>query len=122
MNKVVAKLACPYLVIKQPDTDAKMIRLFSRMAIVISMRLHALVFAAGQGVPLLGVVYDPKVNGFMEYLGQKNYVPLEGLTAEKLAAAVETTLHDGVPTQAAVLRLCNLAAENESYLKKLLEA
>ena len=28
----------------------------SRMQAVVSMRLHALIFAAGQGIPLAGVV------------------------------------------------------------------
>lgn len=122
IEKVTARLTCPYLVLEHPDTDSKMIRLFSRMKIVVSMRLHALVFAAGQGVPLLGVVYDPKVDGFLEYLGQKNYISLGDLTAEKLENAIGQTLQNGVPEADAVDRLRTLAADNEVYLKKLLEA
>lgn len=36
------------------------------------MRLHALIFAAGQGIPLAGVVYDPKVSAFLRYIGQRS--------------------------------------------------
>lgn len=36
---------------------------------VVSTRLHALIFAAGAGVPHVGLVYDPKVRGFLEDSG-----------------------------------------------------
>ena len=36
---------------------------------VIGMRLHALIFAATEGVPSLALAYDPKVSAFMEYVG-----------------------------------------------------
>lgn len=36
---------------------------------VLSTRLHALIFAAGAGVPHVGLVYDPKVRGFLEDSG-----------------------------------------------------
>ena len=52
------------------------------VSMVVSMRLHALIFAAGQGVPVVGISYDPKVSGFMDYLDQKNYVTLEDVLAE----------------------------------------
>ena len=122
IEKVTSLLRCPSLTLTQLDSDAKMIKFFGRMRIVVSMRLHALVFAAGQGVPLLGVVYDPKVDGFMEYLGQKNYLPLQEVTAERLTAAMEKTLRDGVPTAQAVARLRALSAQNEEYIRKVLQA
>ena len=83
-----------------------MIGLFRRMDIVISMRLHALVFAAGQGVPLLGIVDDPKVDGFLEYLGQRNYLALQQVSPAALREAIARTLRSGVPDQA----LCRPAA------------
>lgn len=120
IDKVIAQLHCPSLRLCPPDTDAKMLRLFQRMDIVIAMRLHALVFAAGQGVPLLGIVYDPKVDGFLEYLGQKNYLFLQDVTQAALDEAIDRTLQGAAPAQAAVDRLQKLAAENEKYLRKVL--
>ena len=39
------------------------------MDLVFGLRLHSLIFAASQGVPVLGVDYDSKIRGFMELAG-----------------------------------------------------
>ena len=61
----------------------------SRMQAVVSMRLHALIFAAGQGIPLAGVVYDPKVSAFLRYIGQEQFVDLAELTGQNLCAMMD---------------------------------
>ena len=57
--------------------------------LVISMRLHTLIFASGQGVPMVGIVYDPKVSGFLDYLGQDLYLPLQEVNLGALADLIE---------------------------------
>ena len=61
---VAARLRCPHLVLQAGDNAGEILTLVRRMSLVISMRLHVLVFASGQGVPLVGIVYDPKVSAF----------------------------------------------------------
>jgi hypothetical protein len=41
--------------------------------LVVGMRLHSLVFAASAGVPVVGLVYDPKVASLMTRLGVEQY-------------------------------------------------
>jgi len=48
----------------------EMLALFPHCRLVIGMRLHSLVFAAMSGVPLIGLSYDPKVESFLNFLGQ----------------------------------------------------
>ena len=38
--------------------------IINRLEIIIAMRLHSLIYAATQYVPMVGIVYDPKVEGF----------------------------------------------------------
>lgn len=45
-----------------------------RMGLVFGLRLHSLIMAAVQGVPVVGVGYDPKIRGFMELVGLGNLV------------------------------------------------
>lgn len=48
------------------------------------MRLHTLIYAAINSVPLIGLVYDPKINSFMEYTHQRHYVDVNEVTDENL--------------------------------------
>lgn len=43
--------------------------LLARCQLVVGMRLHALIFAVGAGVPCVPVVYDPKVSAFAGDVG-----------------------------------------------------
>ena len=65
-------------------STGEVIGVLSRMTAVVSMRLHGLIFAAGQGVPLIGVAYDPKVTAF-SYVEQTNHMQFEAVNEEDLS-------------------------------------
>jgi len=79
----------PHYFLDDAGAAGTIIGALSRMEVVVSMRLHALIFAAGQGIPLAGVVYDPKVSSFLRYVGQENFTSLEDLTEEALRAMID---------------------------------
>ena len=118
-KKTAEMVQCPCHVIAAPHDGHLIVGLMKRMTAVISMRLHALIFAAGQGIPLVGVVYDPKVSGFLDYLGQKRYVLLDDLQAESLRAMTEEAVAEHGTYCADNLR--RLAEENEAAARQLLE-
>ena len=87
------------------------------------MRLHALIFAAGQGIPLAGVVYDPKVSAFLRYIGQENFTDLETLTAEELRMMIDRAMAQAADKQAqaaAVRKLQELERGNVDVARRLL--
>lgn len=43
--------------------------LVARCSLVVGMRLHSLIFAAGTGVPFVPITYDPKVASFASEMG-----------------------------------------------------
>ncbi|MDI6828545.1 MAG: polysaccharide pyruvyl transferase CsaB [Armatimonadota bacterium] len=57
---------------------------------VVAMRLHALIFAAASGVPMLGITYDPKVESFLKLVSQE-MMSLDELRSGKLTRRVLDT-------------------------------
>ena len=93
------------------------------METVVSMRLHALIFSAGQGIPLAGVVYDPKVSAFLRYIGQENFTDLEDLTERTLPAMIDRAAAQASDKDAqaeAVRRLQELERGNVDAARRLL--
>lgn len=124
MEKVAALLDSPYYVISSVGSGPMAIGLLRRMDLLVSMRLHALVFAAGQGVPLVGAVYDHKVSAFLRYIGQELYTQLDSITAEALCGHIAIAVKSAGNTQAqkaAVERLRSLERGNTEAARALLE-
>ncbi len=51
-----------------------MLGIVKKSEMVISVRLHMLIYATMQSVPCIGIAYDPKVSSFQKYLGQPYYI------------------------------------------------
>ena len=113
----------PYHIVEHTGSSAHTIGLFSRMQAVVSMRLHALVFAAGQGVPLVGVVYDQKISSFLSYIGQDLYCALSQVTLEGLSAYLDAAcarIGDAEFLTGSVARLRGVEDVNSKTAQKLL--
>jgi polysaccharide pyruvyl transferase CsaB len=53
--------------------------------IVIGMRLHSLIYAASQYVPVVGVSYDPKIDQFLNRLDMKPAASTESFSIRKVS-------------------------------------
>ncbi|MDD3347377.1 polysaccharide pyruvyl transferase CsaB [Oscillibacter sp.] len=116
-------LDIPHYFLSDAGGAGTIIGALSRMEAVVSMRLHALIFAAGQGIPLAGVVYDPKVSAFLRYIGQECFTDLDALTADNLREMIDCCLKKAAhPTEqaAAVKRLQEMEEENVTVARRLL--
>lgn len=61
----------------------EMLALIGSAEMACGMRLHLLIFASVMDVPMIGIVYDPKIEGFMQYMNQKNYIHIENFNSEE---------------------------------------
>lgn len=52
-------------------TPEQLFQLVSQGKLMVGMRLHALIFAAAQQIPCIGISYDPKIDAFMQLMGEK---------------------------------------------------
>lgn len=120
VKAVAEKIHCPHLVLSAGTNGAEILALVRRMSLVISMRLHTLIFASGQGVPVVGIVYDPKVSGFLDYLGQDLYLPLQEVNLGALADLIDAAMAEEPFESENIQRLRRLSAENEALARRLL--
>ncbi len=66
-------------------TAAEILGVLSRCSLVISMRLHLLIYGAAAAKPLVGLTYDPKVDSMLAYMGYEPPLPLTALREGALA-------------------------------------
>ena len=116
-------LSVPHYFLDDAGGAGTIIGALSRMQMVVSMRLHALIFSAGQGIPLAGVVYDPKVSAFLRYIGQELFVDLSELTEADLRRMIDSCAaqsRDPGAQAAAVARLQEMEQGNVRVARRLL--
>lgn len=53
------------------ETPLEMVRQTADCDLIIGMRLHSLIYAASQLVPMVGISYDPKIDHFLRRLGME---------------------------------------------------
>jgi polysaccharide pyruvyl transferase CsaB len=77
------------IIIKNKYSVSQTLGIIKNMDMIIGMRLHALIYGASLQVPVLGLIYDPKVEGFLEYIKQPSAGNVENLNYEHLIQSIE---------------------------------
>jgi len=108
-------------VIDEEISTAMTVGLISRMSAVVSMRLHALIFAASQSVPVAGISYDPKVRAFLDYVGQDNCEGFESISYERLCGMIDAAAAaDSAELRRATESIKAIESRNRAAAKRLL--
>lgn len=95
-----------------PDKDYRVPEILGLMKgsqAVIGMRLHSLIYAASLNVPVVGIVYDTKVKGFLNYIGQPFMETVEEIQFESLFEKITYVIQQrGAITQELDKRMAEL--------------
>jgi len=78
----------PFILKNRYDID-KTLGIIKRMDLILGMRLHALIYAVSLSVPAIGLIYDPKVQGFLEYVKQPSGGNVADLKLDKLKKLID---------------------------------
>lgn len=76
-NRIINHMKREAYVLREDYRPEDVLAIIGEMEILVGMRLHALIFAGIQGVPMLGLEYDPKIPAFLQSVGQKNMGKLD---------------------------------------------
>ncbi len=90
----------------------RLLSVFSKMKLCIGMRLHTLIYSAVACVPLVGIVYDPKVSGFLDYIGISNCCDAKTVNEEMLISEIDKVISKADNTRA------QLEAQKAQFNKK----
>ena len=76
----------------------ELIGIISQSYLMIGMRLHTLIFSVGAAIPTVGIIYDPKIDGFLDYVDVKYRLYAEKFEAEKLSSYISEIMenYDGI--------------------------
>ena len=110
--KEAAKKLNRHMIFSEVFTYKKIMSIVSRAEFAMCMRLHALIYAARVGVPIIGLVYDPKVANFISYMNEEAQVDTSGLDLPALKAMIDRIMQDPAAAKE------KIAAERDR-LKKL---
>ena len=102
----------PCKVVDAPDDAPTSIGLIGMADCVLGMRLHSLIFAASVEVPFAGVSYDPKVSGFMSYLGSELCCDVADVSSEKLRFMIDEMQKNRADYQSIAKEFVQRAKEN----------
>lgn len=110
-EQVGARLKCPWHSVKHRYPMETIIGILARMKTVIGIRLHALMFSAGQGVPVVGLSYDIKVDGFLKYIGNHTCLPLSAVKAKDICRLIDECMSGALDGE--VRRTADMLRERE---------
>ncbi len=79
---------------RQECRVAEMLGLVKDAEVAVGMRLHSLIYAASLNVPVVGIVYDTKVKGFLDYIGQPLMETVEEISLERFYEKIKNALEN----------------------------
>lgn len=125
IENIQAKMKNKSYAITKKHSVSEILGIIGKTEMLIGMRLHALVFAASIGVPIVGIVYEPKVEGFLKYSNQASVGHVNSLEFDKAIKIIDDTwnnkerIKDQLKTTTASLK--ERALSNADIAVKIIE-
>ena len=102
-ERIAAKMQHKADIIRKRITIENTIGIIRDAKFVLAMRLHTLVYAVSMNTPVIAIKYDPKVDGFMEYLKQKYFLSVEAIEEEVLKLFVDKCAKEEIAEKSKLL-------------------
>ncbi len=123
-KEVISKMHAPAYILDKEYSPTEIMGMISQMEIILSMRLHTLIFATKQRVPIVGFIYDPKINNYLNLINMPNGGNVNNIDVDKTINEFENILnnYDSIVNDLNISarKLEEKAVLNEKYLETLL--
>lgn len=111
-KRIAGKMKNPSHIISGHISTENAIGIIREARIVLAMRLHSLIYGVSMNTPVVAIKYDPKIDGFMEYIDLKYFVDVEKTDAETLKKFCDENLERNSLSEELCEKLRNKAHEN----------
>jgi polysaccharide pyruvyl transferase CsaB len=115
-REIQEKMEAPSYLVETPNRPETMLGIIGCLDALVSLRLHTLIFAAKQRVPMVGCVYDPKVASFLQSLEMPSCGTPAQMTADSAFAALQGLLDGANDLE---VKVSKLEAESQETVKVL---
>ncbi len=88
-KEIMSKLTVPCVIIKSELKVQELMGVIALAELVVAMRLHTLIYAFSVDKPVIGLVYDPKIKAFMEYINQPTYFNIDNLDKNAVSETID---------------------------------
>ena len=124
-RRVLEKMKSPGLLLDRQLEPAELMGVIAEGKLCLAMRLHTIIFAARAAVPVVGLVYDPKVSSYLQELNMPAAGEVERFDRVRAIRCVDELMADYEQRQVALnersRQLIAAAGENERLLLDLLK-
>ncbi|MCL2048695.1 MAG: polysaccharide pyruvyl transferase CsaB [Defluviitaleaceae bacterium] len=94
LRETARELNCKHILLHKVYDYKTIMAIVARAEFAICMRLHALIYAASVGLPIIGLVYDPKVSNFISYMNEETQVDTSNLDLGALKGMIDRIMQD----------------------------
>ncbi|PKM49137.1 MAG: polysaccharide pyruvyl transferase CsaB [Firmicutes bacterium HGW-Firmicutes-7] len=112
-------------ILKQKHDVSEMIEIIGATKVVLSMRLHSLLYAAIQNVPMIGFIYDPKVEYYIRELNMYSAGDVSNFDLVNAKDIIDEIMRDYVKIQEQLAikvgEVKKKAVENREILGQLIK-
>lgn len=123
-REIASRLDGAAFCLQEKYLSEDMLSIIGNMDLMVGMRLHSLIYAAIQGVPMVGISYDPKCTAFLRSVGMEPLSTKENFSAEAFKENFDRIMKDGAQRAQTVsehvAELQNKLDANEDMICRLL--
>ena len=88
-RNISSKMKTPNTVIENRLSVSEFMSIICASDLCIGMRLHSLIYSVVGNTPLIGIAYDPKIKGFMNYMEQNMCIEISDINEDVAYKAVD---------------------------------
>lgn len=92
MKDINEQSAHELIIIDKKHSVEEVFSLIECFDVLVGVRLHALIFAAVAETPVVGISYDPKIDAFLQSIGEKAIGKINALDTQKTVDSIMNTI------------------------------